>query len=451
MKILPTFVHEYEEYWKSIQRYNAWFIKLRWFAVIGLLILIIALRIAVDAKITLHQYFAFILVDIFIALYNFIFYKICPDQEDKIKNALGFSFFQMILDLISLSILIYFTGGIESPLVLFYIFHMILGSLLLPAGIMYAIAGTLITALSVLSYLEFVNYIPHQVNIGLFNYTFYKDTIQIIFLLLLYSITFIVSIIITNRIAVELYSRESQLKRALDDVHSAEISKQKFIMAVVHELKSPISAASANLDLVLSNILGETNERIREKVSRARFRLSESTKMINRILHVSQFRLLNKIHPEEVRIAGIINDILEHSSSLFAKKNIEPKFIDNENKSIKADKVLIEIALSNLIGNAIKYTPENGDIEISVYDEEQMRHINIQDNGIGIPENEIGRIFEEYYRASNTKKIEGTGTGLSLTKEIINVHGGEVYIKSPSQIGSMGKPGTEINIVLPIK
>ena len=452
MKILPTFVYDYGEYWKSIQRYNTWFIKLRWFAVVGLLVLTIVLRFIQGIQITKLQYFAFLAVDIFIALYNFLFYKINPNEvEQKVQSALGYSLFQMILDLISLSVLIYFTGGIESPLVLFFIFHMILGSLLLPAGIMYSMAFVLISALSALSYMEFIGYIPHQKNIYLYTYSFYKDILFIITALLTNAFVLIVSILLTNKIAVELYMRESQLKRALNDVHSAEESKQKFIMAVVHELKSPIAAASANLDLILSNILGEMNERIREKASRARFRLSESTKMINRILHVSQFRLLNQLHLEEIRLSGIISELLESSSSLLTKKQINAKFDDNENVPINADKVLIEIALSNLINNAIKYTEDNGKIEISVNDDDEIRHVSILDNGIGIPEDEIGRIFEEYYRATNVKKIEGTGTGLSLVKDIINIHNGAIKIKSPSQIGTHGRPGTEFLISLPIK
>jgi two-component system, OmpR family, sensor histidine kinase BaeS len=193
------------------------------------------------------------------------------------------------------------------------------------------------------------------------------------------------------------------------------------------------------------------NDLMKEKVKRARFRLGESIKMINGILRVSRFKLLNKLEPEEIRLSEIIQGVIQSLSSLSMQKEIEIVYNDNENTPIIVDKVLIELVISNLLSNALKYSSNKGRVEILLYDEYDWRVIEIADDGVGIPGKEIDKIFEEYYRASNVKSIEGTGTGLSVVKEIIDVHKGKIIIKSPSRLGNVRRPGTEIHITLPLK
>jgi signal transduction histidine kinase len=452
MKQLFSFAHEYDEFEKSIRNYNAWFIQLRWGFAVGLLCIVLILKILLKLDFTIFQLSAIFAVDIFILFYNYYFYRTKNKSTFlAAKSLLKISFSQILLDLFSLGVLVYFTGGIETPIFLFYIFHMIIGSLLLPRALMYLIAWVLIVNISIFSILEYRNIIPHQSIVGLYHFSLYNDFNFIVAYLITFSFLLMMSITLTNKIVSELYLREAQLKRALDDVHNAEKSKQKFVTAIIHELKTPISAASANLDLILSNILGEMNDLIRDKVKRARFRLNESIKMINGILRVSRFKLLNKIEPEEIRISGIIQDIINSMDSIILRKQINVVYDDNENSPIIADRVLIELAMSNLINNAVKYTHDEGRVEILLFDEDDFRNIEIADNGIGIPEKEIEKIFEEYYRASNSKNIEGTGTGLSLVKEIIEVHNGKISIKSPSRLGTARHPGTECHIMLPLK
>lgn len=457
MKILPRSAYQYNEYWKSIIKYNNWFIKLRFIAFVSLINFIIAVKFFFKFELTESQLYSFIIVTGFILFYNILF-----DVNKKsfsIKNQkftpIHFSLLQIVLDLFSLSILVYFTGGIETPLFMFFIFHMIIGSLLLPASIMYFLAGLMLSFFTIFSGLEYLNIIPHQNLIGLYRYEVYNDPNFVIGFLVSFSFVVFVSIFLTSKIVRDLYERESQLKLALDDLHSAEESKQKYIIAVVHELKSPIASIISSLELVLGNYLGDVPIKIKDKLARTKERGDEAIKNINSILHISRFKLLSNINRSEFNISELINKLVNNYKDQAIRKNIK---IDIENISnrkilINADEILLELALSNIIGNSVKYTPKDGNILIEINVSDQYININISDDGIGIPQSELDKIFEEYFRASNTKKynIEGTGTGLNIVKQIIDAHKGIVSVYSPSQLHKTNRPGVIFTIQLPTK
>ena len=406
MKILPRSAYQYNEYWKSIIKYNNWFIKLRFIAFVSLINFIIAVKFFFKFELTESQLYSFIIVTGFILFYNILF-----DVNKKsfsIKNQkftpIHFSLLQIVLDLFSLSILVYFTGGIETPLFMFFIFHMIIGSLLLPASIMYFLAGLMVSFFTIFSGLEYLDIIPHQNLIGLYRYEVYNDPNFVIGFLVSFSFVVFVSIFLTSKIVRDLYERESQLKLALDDLHSAEESKQKYIIAVVHELKSPIASIISSLELVLGNYLGDVPIKIKDKLARTKERGDEAIKNINSILHISRFKLLSNINRSEFNISELINKLVNNYKDQAIRKNIK---IDIENISnrkilINADEILLELALSNIIGNSVKYTPKDGNILIEINVSDQYININISDDGIGIPQSELDKIFEEYFRASNT-------------------------------------------------
>jgi signal transduction histidine kinase len=456
MKLLPSSAYHYNEYWKSIVKYNNWFIKLRFIAFVSLINFILAIKYFFRFDLTDIQLYSFIIVTGFILAYNIFFDRI-KDQITNINSKITpihFSLLQILLDLLSLSILVYFTGGIETPLFMFFIFHMIIGSLILPSSIMYFIAGTMIIFFSSFSLLEYYEIIPHQNVVGLYKYELYNDLNFVIGFLFSFSFVVFVSIFLTSKIVHDLYSRESQLKLALDDLHSAEESKQKYIIAVVHELKSPIAAMISNIELITGNYLGEVPNKIMDKALRAKEMGIEAISNINSILHVSRFKLLNKIHKEEISLERLFASIINKYQDTASRKNIKVRIKSNDSiDKINADEILLDLAFSNIIGNSIKYTPENGNIEVEYKRMNDFILITCSDDGIGIPKNELENIFEEYYRASNAKqnKIEGTGTGLNIVKQIIDKHNGIIAVDSPSKLSSQNRPGVVFTVKLPIE
>jgi len=452
MILNPTWTYKYEEYWKSIHKYNRWFIQLRYGAALGLIAALCFTYFTNFFHFTNIQFVVLILTGLFILSYNHIFKKLSKHSVREEFNEIEFSLLQIALDLLSLNIIIYFTGGIETPFILFYIFHMIIGSLILPVKLVRTIAGMVMAFLFTFALLEYNGIIFHQKIEGLLRFKIYDDLVFICAYLFLIGFVLFVSIELTHKIVGDLYQRELQLKKALEELREAEKTKQKYVMTIVHELKSPISASVSILDLVLGNFYGAIDDKIREKLERVRFRIEDSIESINNILRLSRFKLLNAVDKEIFDISEMIEKIVENQRPIAERKKII-LYSAIQKTEFYGDKTLLQLSLSNIINNSIKYTKENGLIEIMLEKKEKQLEIEVCDDGIGIPEGEIPKIFSEFYRGSNVKgkEIEGTGTGLSITKQIIEANGGTVELNSPSRLAKEGRPGTSFRLVFPIQ
>jgi signal transduction histidine kinase len=174
--------------------------------------------------------------------------------------------------------------------------------------------------------------------------------------------------------------------------------------------------------------------------------------MINNILRISRLRLLDEKTSDDIDISKLIDEIIDvNKENILSKQLSFQKTNFNDSKILKGDDVLLKLAFSNLIGNAIKYTNKKGIVKIDSQFDDKSIKITICDNGIGIPQNEIDKIFDNYYRANNTNKSneEGSGVGLSIVKEIIHQHRGSISVSSPSFLGTPENPGTCFAILLP--
>ncbi len=454
IKLVPNWIDTNEEFWQSLKRRNLFFIKLRFVAILMLIAFNYLYETLVDIELSEFQHNVIGFISLILLIYNLSIFAI----RKKIKNIRGsfnplhLSLVQILVDLTMLTLLINYTGGIESPLYLFYIFHLIIGSLILPGVVMYSIAFATIVAMVAISYLQYSHAISHFCLSGVYKLELYNNPEYIITTLLFFSLTIIVSIYLTNRIANQLYMKEKNLHEALKEISDSEMKKQKYIMGVVHEIKSPIAATKSIVSLIVDGFLGEVSPKIMEKLKRAIIRTTESLDMINNILRISRLRLLDEKTSEDVDISELLEEILDLSKELSDEKDIEiEKTILNKLRIIKGDKVLLKLVFSNLIGNAIKYTPNNGIVLIHCKFKNEYLEIKICDNGIGILDSEINKIFEKYYRANNNvaNNQEGAGVGLSLVQEIVKQHRGSIKVKSPSSFGTPKYPGTCFTIQLP--
>ena len=455
INLVPSWAHNYDAFWDAIKKRNLWFIKLRYGAVVLLSLFLISSDFMLGVKFSNQQVFALTAINLSILLYNISFHiyrrklKTIPGQF----NPLHFSLLQMILDLCALYLLVYFTGTIESPLYMLFIFHMIIGSLILPGSVIYSLAVLIIAAFSSLVILEYSGIIFHHTLTGFLAYPIYSDLNYCIAFCVIFAFSIIVSVLLANKIAHQLYRMEQELVESLKKINEAERDKQKYIISVIHEIKSPLAAVHSYLEIVLDKIIGPLNEKVEEKLRRAKSRSVEAFGLIDNILKISKLRLLDDIKKEDVKIDEVIGSLVEKFNDSIKNKNIKIDIIDSREsmKILKADTFLIQMIFSNIIGNAIKYIGEEGKIIITLNDDDNMVEINVSDNGIGIPDSDKEKIFDDFYRASNIKSLgyEGAGLGLSAVKQIVNRHNGKIAVESPSDIGTKEKPGSSFKIILP--
>jgi signal transduction histidine kinase len=417
--------------------------------------LILMAELIPDVSFSTVQVYVLVVITLSILFYNIILHytrRFVRNNRDKF-NPLHLSLIQVVLDLYALSLLVYYTGTIESPLYMLFVFHMIIGSLILPGRIIYSAAITTIIIFSALTLCEYYHLIGHHSIDGFLTIPVYNDIKYVIAFLSIFTFVMIMSVVLANRIAKQLYRMEQDLVESLDKLNAAEAEKQKYIMSVVHEIKSPISALHSYLDLILQKFLGPLDKKVEEKLERARIRSVEAIQLINNVLQISKLRLVDDIVKEPVDIRQLVCYIIAQQKINIETKKIKLLLKENVRNEgiIKGDKLLLEIAFSNLIGNSIKYVDVGGTVEIKLNKKNNNIEVEINDNGIGIPQDEIKHIFHDFYRASNIKQkgYEGTGLGLSFVKKIIEKHFGRIEVKSPSDLGNDKNPGSCFKVYLP--
>jgi signal transduction histidine kinase len=226
-------------------------------------------------------------------------------------------------------------------------------------------------------------------------------------------------------------------------------------MGIVHEIKTPIAAVTSYLDLILQKFLGPVDEKVEEKLLRAKTRSDEGIQMINDVLNVYKLNLYDQFNEEEIDLEELVRGVIRRRKSYADSRLVEMEFFDErENKTqILGDRYLLDIAISNLVGNSVKYNIDGGKVEVILSSKNGTVLIEVCDDGVGIPEKELPKIFNDFFRATNAKKIssEGSGLGLSVVKKIIERHDGSISVKSPSRMSKKDQPGASFIIELPLK
>jgi signal transduction histidine kinase len=454
--LVPEWAWEYKEFWASIRKRNLWLIELRYGVVVMLVSCLIISKYFFEIEYSQTQFIAIVVITASIFCYNIMFHKVrkflkCNPQG---FNPLYFSLIQMIFDLIALLLLVYYTGSIESPLYLLFVFHTIIGSLILPSIVVYAVASSFVVLFIAMLALEHFKVIPHHQVIGLLQIPLYDNLHFIIVFLITFTFMIFVIVYLTNKIVGQLYSLEKDLYDSNKRINAAEKEKQKYIMGIVHEIKAPIAAVASYLDIVLQKFLGPIDENVEDKLKRAKYRTDEGIQLINDVLNISKLTLYDKFDEEDLDMEELISSVIKRLKPVATSHLIELSLKDKreKKKKISGDKFLLDIALSNLIVNSIKYGIDGGKVEVSLDNENNSQLITVCDNGLGIPADELPKIFKDFYRASNVKKVysEGSGLGLSVVKKVVERHGGHIEVKSPSKMGGMKNPGTCFTITLPL-
>lgn len=454
--LIPSWAQHYEEFWDSVQVRNAWFIKLRYSAVLMLVVFLTTTGLLFKISFTPVQFYAISSITLSIFIYNIILAILQKHLKysDEGFNPIHLSILQMVLDLYALCLLVYYTGSIESPLFLLFIFHMVIGSMILPRFIIYSSACLVILVFSSIVFAEYFGLIPHHSVAGFLKFPFYNNFSFISVFLSVFAFVLIVTVMLANEIANKLYKMEENLLDSLDKLRAVEIEKENYVTSVVHEIKTPIAAVQSYLDLILGNYLGPVSTKIEEKLKRTRSRSDEAIQMINNILKISRLKLLDDLGKDELDIKRLICSVHEKLKSQIESKAIKFSLLDNRinKRKVLGDKFLLEIGFSNIISNAIKYVDQCGTVVITMTDSQNDVEIKVCDNGIGIPVGENANIFDEFFRASNIKHkgYEGVGLGLTVVKQIITKHGGNITVESPSSLANETHPGTCFIITLPV-
>ncbi len=256
-------------------------------------------------------------------------------------------------------------------------------------------------------------------------------------------------------IALERAERHESVDRDLNQCRiersNLEEDKKKFLRFVsmaAHDLKAPLAAIQSFLRVMLDGYVGELNEKQRHMMERSSLRITELLKLISDLLdipRIEQGQLVQEM--QDVSIETIINNFAEEGISLAKQKgltftlNVAPNL-----PTIKGSPPRLQQVIVNLVNNATAYTKEGG-VTIRAREADNEVLVEVIDTGCGIPSEELPRIFEDFFRGSNTG-ARGTGLGLPIAKRIIEAHEGRIWTESPDP--ETGK-GSKFSFTIPVK
>ncbi|MEW6236402.1 MAG: ATP-binding protein [Candidatus Omnitrophota bacterium] len=245
----------------------------------------------------------------------------------------------------------------------------------------------------------------------------------------------------------ELQASNEHLQNLNEQLHELGKMKSQFVSQASHDLRTPLTAIKSSLDNVMRGVGGGLNEKQHSVIERALRSVDRLNHLINDVLDLNRIETGRVVLDKTNIVLGtLVKSILNENAPAAQQKRIALLSHGLEDQqSIHVDVGKIERVVGELIGNAIKYTPEGGQVEVRLEKDKQHMILSVRDSGIGMTPEECAKIWERFYRTNASKKFaKGSGLGLSIAKELVELHGGSLEVESEEA------KGTEFRLLLPI-
>ena len=353
---------------------------------------------------------------------------------------------QILLDYLALAAIIHLTGGIESPVTVFFVFHIIVASILLPGQSAYwdALLASMLMGLVALG--EATGVVAHFAALTPETHASYGSFAFAGAMYFFLVLTFFVSSFLASTISrslgekvVRLLDLKTDLEAANARLRAVDREKADFMQLVAHELRSPLTGIRSILQTFLSIYAQPLPEEQRSLLLRADARAERMIELVGDLLRLVHARA--ETPPEKTRfdLGATMRGVCEFFAPQAAEARITlAAAIPAEPLPVFADRDDVLLILENLVSNAVKYTPAGGRVRVELSGSESEAEITVSDTGIGIPARDLPKLFSEFFRASNAKKrrTTGTGLGLAILKRLVAAHGGAIDVASVENEGS---------------
>jgi len=407
------------------------------------------------------------------------------------------------LEIVGYTAIIYFLGGIEAAyLTPIYAALITYVGVVAPRRLLFITAGLCSVLFSAMVFLEYVGLIPHR---NLMSHFYLPLRVQLLYLMVIIGLLYVVAFISAysadllkknretlreqnaelersrtelGRAAERLQQKNSQLKSAVGKARESDRLKSEFLANMSHEFRTPLNHIIGFTELVTDRRLGDLNETQAEYLNDVLQSSNHLLALINDILDLSKIEA-GKLELATSEVAP--KQLLKNSLAMVRPKATARQLdlvldLDGIPNTIRADERKLKQVLYNLLSNAVKFTPDGGRIRLaadvvdSKYTLADCDHadlwwkqrnewisshqapstfvrISVEDNGIGVRAEDQKRIFDPFEQADNSasRRYQGTGLGLSLSKTLVELHGGRIWVESAGE-----KQGTAFRLTLPI-
>lgn len=360
-----------------------------------------------------------------------------------------FLFVQMLTDFAALSLLTYACGTVETPVATLFMLHIILATQLFPRKYSRIATGVAWLFASAPLLLEFAGVLPV---LSIFDgqlkaYTSGSLRVTLGFVAG-FGGSYFVCWYLVSRIASSLKRREEQLQDAFELLQRMDREKTQATLRATHELKAPFAAIKSYVYTLRDGYCGPLPERAVQVVDRIGERCDRLTDKITDIIHLSNLRT-HLPRPEELSVVELRALLAKETRE--AALHGEPRRItvsfaaEGPSVHVLGSTPLLSTLFSNLLRNAVQYSRDGGHVILSLEEVDVHALVVVEDQGIGIPEANLEKIFEEHFRSNNAVAHHpgGTGLGLPIVREILRLHGGAVKVQSEVD------RGTTFSVTLP--
>ncbi|HUV03521.1 MAG TPA: HAMP domain-containing sensor histidine kinase [Armatimonadota bacterium] len=434
-----------------------WLILLRWFAFVGVATTILIARSVFVSALPWNR---LLLTAFAIPTYNVLFY-IAWQRANRAgtryleRISYGLANAQILCDLVMLGALIHLSGGVENLFCFYFVFHMVIASILLSARAAFAQATVAVLIFATIGAGEYYGILPHYESpIGMQVHGLHRSGILVFAAGWVLASALYVTVYLATSITARLRWREDQvmalsqqttddaqrLRIAYDKLAETERAKSAYARKVAHELRSPLAAIDGLLRAVSEGLAGEIPEQPREMVDRARIRTHELLDVARDLLVLASARDAKlSAQWSAVDLRSTLDDIVRLLAPQAEARQIRVTTeVSSELPEVQGDPEGLKELLTNLLTNAIKYSREESVVEVRIGHRGTAVEIEVSDSGIGIAEEDQTRIFDEFYRGGNARAFtaEGTGLGLSIVHSIVEAHGGTITVESREGAGT---------------
>ncbi len=419
-----------------------WLIHLRWLAILGTCVgTFIAHSVlgAIDRGLPLYMVAGVLVMENAVSL--LMLHRVKGTDWSRAMTSIGrIIHFQICADLVLLTVLLHYSGSIENPLMVAFVFHMVIASILLPVRESYLQATLAVFLVALLALLEYRGLIPHHGLKGLLTQGFHDNGLYVLGSVSVLAATLYLVVYMTSDISHQLRTQEEAYRRANIQLRQKDCIKDEYVARVTHDIKGHLAAIQSCHDVVVSGIVGPLQGQQRDFLDRAHRRTTQLTKFVKTLLALTEMRLSNHLPMEIFALPQAIEGAVASAQTRAQDKGVELLcHVDPSVQQVYGNSLSIEEMMTNLLLNSVKYTPTGGQVTIQATTQDQQVMVEIRDTGIGIPQDELPHIFDEFYRAKNARQVErdGTGLGLSIVRQIIERHGGQIWVESRENQGTI--------------
>jgi signal transduction histidine kinase len=426
---------------RSLIQRAFWLVRLRWIAIGGLAAATFGASRFMNVSLPTSKLYllAAILLAYNFVLYDLIRYFTWGGRRASRRTISNIIVFQVAADLFILTTILHFSGGVENPFFLYFVFHMVLTSVFLSRLQSYIIATLAAVFFGGLISLEYLGALGHYTLQGFADNGRYHNITFVGGTFLIFTTTLYLVVYMTTSITKQLHKQQDEQEQAHVLLQEKDHLKNEYVMRLTHDIKGHLAAIESCLDVVLHHIGGELSDKQQDLTERAYRRANKCMNFISALLKLTRMKLSGHVDMLDFPIRNVVMDTLAAVEGRAKEKSININYeIDGNIDEIYGEPVLLGEAITNLLFNAIRYTPQGGDVRLEIKDEGQTVLVTVRDTGIGIPEGDEEKIFEEFYRGANAREIErdSTGLGLSIVQQVIQRHGGRVWAQNNESGGS---------------